>query len=58
MRLISIDGNYKLPTDWKEEVNILSVLILGVSVLRYEVLCNLDTSLIHFLMLQQLKLRD
>lgn len=33
MRLISIDGNYKLPTDWKEEVNILSLLILGVSVL-------------------------
>jgi hypothetical protein len=25
MRMISIDGNYKLPTDWKEEVSSLGL---------------------------------
>lgn len=28
MRLISIDGNYKLPTDWKDDVNINLLLVL------------------------------
>jgi hypothetical protein len=24
MRVISIDGNYKLPTDWKEDVSFIA----------------------------------
>jgi hypothetical protein len=30
MRMISIDGNYKLPTDWKEEVSSLDMRYLTV----------------------------
>lgn len=26
MRLISIDGNYKLPTDWKEDVSLKRII--------------------------------
>jgi hypothetical protein len=34
MRMISIDGNYKLPTDWKEEVSSLNIRYLTVVAMK------------------------